>query len=150
MNPVISQYSFLDKLDVKSVILNTLKDFGFDYNPVYDYDLEDPNKYYIEKGGMFYVLKINNKIVGTVAIINKGKTAELKRLYVDKNYQGKKFGSMLIDKAIQFSKDNGFSKLELETNKKFNKAHILYQRRGFKTVREDYRSYYMEKDLEKI
>ena len=147
MKPVICEYSSSDKQEVKSVILNTLKNFGFDYNPLYDFDLDDPYKHYIKNGGMFYVLKVENKIVGTVAVINKGKTAELKRLYVDKNYQGKKFGSMLIDKAIQFCKDKGFTKLEFETNKKFTKAYLLYQRRGFKTIREDDRSYYMEKEL---
>ena len=147
MNPVIYEYSTSDRKDIESVILNTLKDYGFEYNPIYDFDLKDPYKHYIKKGGMFYVLKVNNKVVGTIAIINKGKTAELKRLYVDKNYQGKKLGSMLIDKAIQFCKDNDFIKLEFETNKKFKKAHLLYQRRGFKTVKEDDRSYYMEKIL---
>ena len=145
MNPVICEYSSSDKQDAKSVILNTLKDYGFEYNPIYDYDLEDPYKHYIEKGGMFYVIKVNKKVVGTIAVINKGKTAELKRLYVDKNYQGKKLGSMLIDKAILFCKNKGFAKLELETNKKFEKSHLLYQRRGFKVVKEDDRSYYMEK-----
>ncbi|MEK7633583.1 MAG: GNAT family N-acetyltransferase [Patescibacteria group bacterium] len=147
MNPVINEFSSSDRQDAKSLILNLLKDFGFEYSPIYDFDLEDPYKHYIEKGGMFYVLKVNNKVIGTVAIINKGKTAELKRLYVDTNYQGKKFGSMLLDRAIQFCKDNGFTKLEFETNKKFKKAHLLYQRRGFKIVKEDDRSYYMEKNL---
>lgn len=145
MNPVICEYSSSDRQDAKSVILNTLKDYGFEYNPIYDYDLEDPYKYYIGKGGMFYVIKVNKKVVGTIAVINKGKTAELKRLYVDKNYQGKKLGSMLIDKAILFCKNKRFTKLELETNKKFEKSHLLYQRRGFKVVKEDDKSYYMEK-----
>lgn len=147
MNPVISKFSVTDLPDVKKVIFDSLKDFGFDYNPVYDFDLEDPNKYYIEKGGIFYVLKVDNKLVGTVAVINKGKIAELKRLYIDKNFRGKKLGSMLINRAIQFCQDNGFSKLELETNKKFTQAHLLYQRRGFIVVKEDDRSYYMEKVL---
>ncbi len=81
MNSVIYEYSPSDKEDVKNLVLNGLKEFGFEYNPIYDFDLEDPHKHYIKKGGMFYVLKVNGKIVGTVAIINKGKIAELKRLY---------------------------------------------------------------------
>lgn len=146
MQPVIREYTPSDKEGVRSVVLNGLKEFGFEYTPELDFDLEDPYKHYIEKGGMFYVLNINNKIIGTVAVINKGKVAELKRLYVNKDYQGNKFGSMLLDKAIQFCKDKQFTKLELGTNKKFKKAHLLYQKRGFKIIKENERSYFMEKN----
>jgi len=97
---------------------------------------------------MFYVLKDDETIIGTVAVINKGNhVAELKRMYVDKNHQGKGYGSMLLNKAVDFSKQNGFTKLEFETNKKFLKAHKFYQDRGFVIVSDDERSYYMEKDL---
>lgn len=147
MGTIIDVYSSSDKDGVRSVVLNGLKEFGFEYTPKFDFDLDDLYKHYIKSGGMFYVLKIDNKIVGTVAIKKNGKIAELKRLYVDKNYQGRKFGSLLLDKAIQFCKDNGFTKLEFETNKRFKKAHLLYQKRGFKIVKEDEGSYYMEKGL---
>ena len=143
----IQEFSNSDKQAVTNIVLNGLKEFGFGYDPRDDIDLENPKKYYIEQGGMFYILKVDGIVVGTVAVINKGKTAELKRLYVDKNYQGKGFGSKLIDEAIHFCKESGFIKLELETNKKFKKAHLLYQKRGFRIVKEDEQDYYMEKVL---
>ena len=71
----------------------------------------------------------------------------MKRWYVDKDFQGKRYGSKLLDKAILFCKENKLNKIEFETNKKFVKAHLLYIKRGFKIVREDDRSYYMEKEL---
>ena len=148
MNITISRYVSSDQQGVKQVVLDGFKDFGFEYLEEYDSDLEDPKKHYIDKGGMFFVLKDDEKIIGTVAIVNKGnKVAELKRLYVDKEYQGKGFGSKLLDTAIAYCKEKGFTKLEFETNKKFTKAHLLYQKRGFKTIREDKKSYYMEKEL---
>ncbi len=147
MSKTIRQYNPSDQPSVKSVILNGLKEFGFEYTPEYDFDLEDPEKYYLKKGGMFYILEIDGKVVGTVAVVNRGDTAELKRLYVNKDYQGKGLGSQLFDTALQFCRDNGFKKVEFETNKKFEKAHLLYRKRGFKTVREDENSYYMEREL---
>ncbi len=92
---------------------------------------------------MFYVLKKDSKVIGTVAVINKGNIGELKRLYVAPKYQGQGFGSMLFDKALEFCRKN-FAKLEFETNKKFVKAHSLYLKKGCKIVKEDERSYYME------
>lgn len=143
----IRQYTASDQKAAQSVVLRGYKDFGFKYTPQYDFDLNDPKKHYIKSGGMFYVLEIDGKIVGTIAVIKKDNTAELKRWYVDKDFQGKGYGSKLLDKAILFCIENGINKIEFETSKKFTKAHLLYKKRGFKTVREDDRSFYMEKEL---
>lgn len=147
MNSSIREFVPTDQKATRSVVLRGFKDFGFKYTPQYDFDLDDPKKHYIESGGMFYVLEIDGKIVGTIAVIKKGDIAELKRWYVDKDFQGKGYGSKLLDKAILFCKENGINKIEFETNKKFTKAHILYKKRGFKIVKEDARSYYMEVEL---
>ena len=142
----ISPYSSRDQKSVKELILNGLKEFGFTYSAKFDSDLEDPS-IYIKNGGMFYVLKDNEKIVGTVAIINRGNVGELKRMYVDKHYQGKGYWSLLFKNAIEFCKQKKYKKLEFETNKKFKKGHVFYKNKGCRIVREDERSYYMEKKL---
>lgn len=149
MNFQITQYQSSDQKQVKQLILAGLKEFGFSYHKELDSDLDDPYNAYIQGGGMLYVCKTaDEQVVGTAAIKNKGnKTAELKRLYVDKNFQGQKLGSALLDKAIEFCKNHGFTKLEFETNKKFTKAHLLYQRRGFNIVGMDENSYYMERAI---
>lgn len=141
----ITPYTSFDQKGVKEIVLNGLAEFGFTYNLQYDSDLDNPG-IYIKDGGMFYVLKIGNQIIGTVAIKNNGNhLAELKRLYVEKNYQGKGYGSQLFDKAVVFCKEHGFTKLEFETNKLFTKAHLLYKKRDCRMTREDERSYFMEK-----
>lgn len=148
MDITVTPYTPDDKEGAKRVVLAGFNDFGFAYQREYDFDIDDPKKYYIDQGGMFYVIKDSGKVIGTIAIINKGNhVAELKRLYVKKKYQGQGLGSKLFDTAIHFCKNNGFTKIEFETNKKFTKAHALYQRRGFRIVKEDENSYYMEKEL---
>jgi putative acetyltransferase len=148
MNGAIYPYEPLDQSSVKEFILNNLAEFGFTYNKEYDNDLDDPQAYYIDTGGAFYVFKIKGKIIGTIAVINKSKTtAEFKRLYVSKDQQGRGLGSQLIQTALQFCKDKKFTKVVLETNKKFTKAHSLYKTLGFNIIGEDDRSLYMEKIL---
>lgn len=143
----ITKYHSSDRQTVKQIVLSGLKELGFEHDTKLDFDLENPEKYYIKSGGMFFVLKVAGKVVGTIAVINKGKVAELKRFYIDQDYQGQGFGSQLLDKAIQFCKDKGFTKLEFETDKRSSKAHLMYKRRGFQLIKEDENSYYMEKSL---
>lgn len=134
--------------DVKYFILDTWKEFGYFYEAESDFDLDDPYKYYIETGGMFYVLKNDETIIGTIGIKNLGNsTAGLRRLYVDKSFRNKGYGSQLIDRAIQFCKENKFIKIELNSDKIFEDAHKLYMQKGFKIVKEDNEDFYMELSL---
>lgn len=148
MKPTIDIYNSKDQEAVKNFILDCWKEYGFKYIKKYDYDLDNPDDYYIKTGGIFFVLKDENTIIGTVGIINKGKSVgELKRLYVDMKFRGKGFGAQLVDKALEYCKNHNFKKIEFETNKVFKKAHHLYETSGFKLVKEDKYSFYMEKFL---
>jgi ribosomal protein S18 acetylase RimI-like enzyme len=149
MNLKVQEYTLQDKKHVKDFILETWKEFpDYYYDAARDYDLDDPQQYYIKGGGMFYVIKDGNRVVGTIGVVNTGnKRAELKRLYVAKEYRGYSFGSQLIDTAIAFCQKNDFSIIEFETDKIFEKAHMLYIKRGFKIVKETEYSYFMEKTL---
>lgn len=131
---------------VKDFILNTWKEFGYFYIRKYDFDLDNPDEFYIKKGGMFFVLLDEDQIIGTIGIINQGAgLAELKRFYVDINYRGKGYGTKIFEKALEFCKNNGFKKIEFETGKAFKQGHEFYKKQGFKTVKEDKESFYMEK-----
>ncbi|MBQ9011097.1 MAG: hypothetical protein IJ093_00400, partial [Bacilli bacterium] len=45
-------------------------------------DVLDINNYYIKNNGIFYIALDNNKIIGTIALENKGNIGILKRFYV--------------------------------------------------------------------
>ena len=92
--------------------------------------------------------KDNEKIVGTIAIKNKGNNiAELKRLYIDSNYRGKGYGSQLVDKTLQYCKERKFTKVILYTWVRFEKAKILYKSKGFKTTHTQGEQIFMEKEI---
>lgn len=144
---MISRFTNPEKKEVKEFVLSILKKFGFAYNQKYHYDLENPKNYYMDSGGVFYVLKLNNKVVGTIAILNKGKTAELKRFYVAEDLREQGFGSILFKKATEFCQKNKFCTIEIVTDKCFKAAHLFYHEKGFKIVKEDNERLYMEKQL---
>lgn len=84
------------------------------------------------------MIKDKGKIIGTIAIKNKGNgIAGLKRFYVDKNYRGKGYGSKLADKAINFCRKKKFKKIILDTWSNLDRAMKLYERRGFKITGEN-------------
>ena len=148
MNLRITLFVSSDQAAVKQFIIDVWKEFGFNYHKEYDRDLDDIQSFYMNLGGMFLILKQDKNIIGTIAVIKKTDViAELKRLYVAKNYRGNGYGSALVDKANMYCKECGFKKIILETNKKFIIAHELYQKHGFSLTHEDSRSYYMEKIL---
>lgn len=144
----IREFKKEDQLEVKKFVLDILAEFKFPYNRELDYDLENPDKYYKDQGGIFYILEVDNKIVGTIAVKNKGDSiAEIKRLYIDRNHRGKGYGSKLFDKALKFCKDNNFTKVILDTWTRFETAKLLYLSRGFKITRTHGEQIFMEKEI---
>jgi len=145
----LTQFSPTGQNAAKEFILETWKEFpGYYYDPKLDFDLDAIEEYYVKPGGMFYLLKDADKIIGTIGVINKGNhIAEFKRMYVDKNYRGKKLGSKLFDTAIYFVENNGFIKVAFQTDRIFEKAHKLYLSRGFQIIDENTEEFFMEKNL---
>jgi GNAT superfamily N-acetyltransferase len=151
----ISRYTPNLQPEIKTFVLNILSEFGFNFDQKLDFDLDDPQKYYPDTGGVFYVACDNNKIVGTIAIKIKNGIPVLKRFYVDKKCRGKGIGSSLFDKAILFCKDKKYKKITLDTNNKFCNAFEMYKKKGFKTVNTNNKPacssctchIYMEKEL---
>src|SRR3989344_346276 len=146
MNTRIEPFHSDLQKQVKDFVLDVWKEFGLFYMPEYDSDLDNPEKFYIKTGGMFYVLKEEDKIIGTIGIINKrDHIAEFKRFYINKNYRGKGCGTMLFNKAIDYCLKNDFKKVKFATGKAFKQGHKFYKNKGFKVVKENDEDYYMEK-----
>jgi GNAT superfamily N-acetyltransferase len=61
---------------------------------------------------------------------------EIRGLVVDEQYRGKGIGKMLIEKAKQWGKEKGNSKLRLRCNVKRKETHLFYQHLGFDEMKE--------------
>jgi len=101
--------------------------------------LNDPQKFILDKGGNVFIALLNNKPVGTCALlVRDGITCELVKMVVDPEAQGKgigyKLGLAFIDKA----RERGFSRIVLEGNTKMEASIILYHKLGFNEIPLEY------------
>jgi diamine N-acetyltransferase len=120
--------------------------FGADNNPehmdAYLKEAYEPLKFekeFYEPQSIYYIACEGKEVAGfmrlrvtTEAEGQLGKNAiELQRLYVTRGFQGKKIGFMLMQKAINYSRENKFEWLWLGVWEKNIKAQEFYKKVGF-------------------
>jgi GNAT superfamily N-acetyltransferase len=82
--------------------------------------------------GRFWLAVANDKVIGTVAIREIDKdTAKLNRMFVLTEYHGKGVGPALLQRAIAFAKQQGFTEIILNTHHLMHRAHRFYEKHGF-------------------
>ncbi|KAA3630175.1 MAG: GNAT family N-acetyltransferase [Bacteroidetes bacterium] len=106
-----------DQEEVEKFGLEVSKEMGQVYDTELDYDWGHIKEVYIDPGGTFYVVKIDNCIIGCAGVKNKdGVVAEFKRDRVGKEFRGRGIGRGLFEKRLDFVKSKGFKKIILDTN----------------------------------
>lgn len=89
----------------------------------------------IEEGGYIFSIIDDDKVIGVCALINnENGIYELARMAVSDQYQGKGYGSLLIETCLKKLKDINAKKVHLVSNTKLETAISLYQKYGFNTV----------------
>ena len=112
--------------------------------------LENPESYIIDNKGYIFFAKFRNEVVGTVALINEKECYELSKMAVSPKYQGHKIGQQLMDHCIQFSKEQGWEKIMLYSNKILKPALNLYSKVGFEEVALEKEVAYLRADIKMI
>lgn len=94
--------------------------------------LSDPQSEIIDKGGLIYYAKYDNKIVGTVSLLKIDDTTfELSKMAVTDGVQGLGIGQKLMDYCLLIAKQKKIKKLILYSNRKLVPAIYLYKKVGF-------------------
>lgn len=107
---------------------------AFFYVEPYDEEvLSSPDKYIIDKGGHIFFAKLNDDIVGTVALMpmtieNK---YELTKMAVSPEHRGLKIGQKLMQHCIDFSKENSIESLIIYSSRILENAIYIYRKYGF-------------------
>jgi GNAT superfamily N-acetyltransferase len=87
-----------------------------------------------------WVVESGGKIAGSVAIVEASKEeGQLRWLLLHPNLRGQGVGRMLIEEAISFSKERGYSSVFLWTVSALTVAGRLYERAGFRLTKEERR-----------
>jgi putative acetyltransferase len=130
---------------VRSLVLGVLEEEGFAYDPLKDSDLEDIQASYLETGGSFFIALIGDELAGTAAVRLAGPdTCEIRRIYVRKDMRGQGIGSALFRTALCYAKTN-CAKALLKTDVSLHVAIGMYLKHGFKVVKEQDGTLYLEK-----
>ena len=95
--------------------------------------LSKPDKFIINKGGHIFFAKLDNEIVGTVALMPLGNEGyfELTKMGVSPKHRGFKIGQQLMQHCIDFAKTNNMPKLVIYSNRKLENAIYIYRKYGF-------------------
>ena len=91
----------------------------------------------MNSGHHFYILTEHEESIGFIDVekINDTKT-KLHKIYLLPGHQGKNYGKLLLNHAIEKAKENNSSILQLNVNR-YNKAKQFYEKQGFVVKYED-------------
>lgn len=95
-------------------------------------ELKDPNS-------VFYFAEFDNQVIGYLKLnfgisqteLKDNKALEIERIYVMKEFHGKKVGQLLYDKAIEVAKEKKVDYVWLGVWEQNHKAIQFYKKNGF-------------------
>lgn len=95
--------------------------------------LANPAKEVITPGGQIFFAEYKGEVIGTCAVRKEHNNGyELLKMAVTEPYQSKGVGKMLVQKAIDFAREQKAAFIELDTSRKLEKAMGLYSQLGFR------------------
>src|SRR2546423_13839580 len=125
-------------LDELSEMLGGLFNQKSDFRPDKEKQLRELRLIFEQPSrGRVFVLRSDGAIVGMINLLFTISTAEggfvmlLEDLVVHKQYQGKGYGSRLLNHAIDFAKKKNFLRITLLTDRPENVAQEFFRRHGF-------------------
>ena len=120
--------------------------FNLDIEHEVNFTMNNLDKF-AEPDGRLLLVEVDGEIAGTISLRKIREDAgEIKRMYVNPKFRGKKLGNLLIEEVIEISKGNEFSKLYLDTAQFMSSAISLYKKYGFKEI-NSYPESVLPKDL---
>ena len=100
-------------------------------------DLLDIENFYIKMNGNFWVAIDDEKLIGTIALIDIDNCqCALRKMFVHKDYRGKEkgVGQLLLDTLIDWCKQKSITEIYLGTVAQLHAAKRFYVKNGFEKL----------------
>ena len=103
----------------------------------------------LAKNYKIYALVDKNESVGfvTLTIDKLNKNYFINSVMIDKRFQGRGYGRVLIEKTLKLFKENNADKVGISVRKENLVAYNLYTKCGFKVIDQNLQTYVLEKDM---
>jgi putative acetyltransferase len=126
-----------DNPALAKIVRDTLAEFGANHpgTVYYDPTTDALFELFQRNGAGYFVGEIDNKIVGGAGIFPSeglpAGTCELVKMYLLPEARGVGLGKTLIEKSLQFAKENKYENVYLESMPELKKALKVYEKFGF-------------------
>ncbi len=103
-------------------------------------DLFEIESFYQQGNGNFWVAVCNEKVVGSVALIDIGsRQVALRKMFVAKPYRGATFKTAhrLLHTAIAWAKEQEVERIYLGTTLQYRAAHRFYEKNEFQAIEKE-------------
>lgn len=102
-------------------------------------DLERIESVYQTQAGSFWLAFDDNKVIGTIGLIDIGKgDCALRKMFVNANYRGHQLGvaSKLLELALADTLTKGTHQIFFGTISRYHAALRFYEKNGFKQIKK--------------
>jgi N-acetylglutamate synthase-like GNAT family acetyltransferase len=103
-------------------------------------DLQNIASFYMKGNGNFWVAVDEEKVVGTIALVDIGNSqVALRKMFVHKDYRGKQKGAAqaLIDTLFEWARNKQLQAVFLGTIDTMLAAHRFYRKNGFVEIAKE-------------
>ncbi len=137
----IQPYSEKYKADIACLILNIQNnEFNVPVTLNDQPDLLDIENFYCKDYGGFWLAIENEKLVGTIALIDIGSgQAALRKMFVHADYRGKEraIGQSLLNYLIDWCSNKEITEIYLGTVEQLHAAKRFYVKNGFEKIEKN-------------
>jgi putative acetyltransferase len=135
-NYTIRSWQPEDRQAAAEVIKNALAEYGLGWEPDgADRDVLLVEEYYLDRGGEFWVIEDECKIIGTSAYYpypHRGeKAVEIRKMYLCSKVRGQGLGTYLLGELERSILAHGYHEIWIETASVLTAAVKLYEANGY-------------------